>query len=91
MKAGIEFESSNNIQEVSDGGYVVVGDTESYGAGDGDGWILKLTPYGDSEWQRTYGGSKDEYFASIGQTIDGGYIVGGNTLSYGAGRNDFWI
>lgn len=80
------------IQLTSDGGYIIAGITWSFGAGACDIWILKLTSYGDIEWQRTYGGSGDDWVCeSIHQTGDGGYIVGGSTTSFGAGSYDFWV
>jgi len=42
------------------------------------------------EWANTYGGSEEDW-ASIQQTSDGGYIVAGETESFGAGYNDFWV
>jgi len=83
-----------SIQQTSDGGYIVAGTTESFGAGDGDGWILKLTSSGDWEWQQTYGGSGEtDYLSSIQETSDGGYIVAGLTQSFGAlrGEYDLWM
>ncbi|MBI5635246.1 MAG: SBBP repeat-containing protein, partial [Nitrospirae bacterium] len=77
------------IQQTADGGYIVAGYTESYGAG-GDVWILKLNSDGSTAWQKSYGGTGYEEPSSIQQTADGGYIVAGNTASYGAGR-DAWI
>ncbi|GAI33263.1 unnamed protein product, partial [marine sediment metagenome] len=79
------------IQVTSDGGYIVSAITESFGAGDRDGWILKLTSSGDIEWQRTYGGSGDDWGEYIRETGDGGYIVAGTTESFGAGDRDGWI
>jgi len=83
----------NYIQETGDGGYIVAGGTNSFGAGDGDGWILKLTSSGDIEWQRTYGGSEGDGAASIQETGGGGYIVSGSTKSFGALRteSDLWM
>ena len=80
-----------SIQETSDGGYIVVGGTMSFGAGDIDSWILKLSSIGEIEWQQTYGGSNEDRTRSIEQTSDGGYIVAGYTNSYGAGLNDAWV
>jgi len=79
------------IQETSDGGYVVAGRTESYGAGSTDYWVLKLTSSGEIEWQKAYGGSGAEFALSIQETNDSGYIVAGFTGSFGAGDRDFWI
>ena len=82
-----------NIQETGDGGYLVTGETESYGAGDQDGWILKLTSSGDVDWERTYGGIDRDGISSIQETSDGGYIVSGSTKSFGAflGEFDLWL
>ena len=88
---GIESETAYSTQQTSDGGYIVLGETESFGAGNGDIWILKLTSYGNIEWQKTYGGSQAEEASSIQQTVDGGYLVAGSTDSYGAGEQDIFI
>ncbi|NIO49301.1 MAG: hypothetical protein GTN73_07700 [Candidatus Aminicenantes bacterium] len=80
-----------SIQQTADGGYIVAGETSSFGAGEGDIWVLKLSSIGSIEWQRTYGGSNYDYARCIKQTSDGGYIVGGSTFSFGAGDKDFWI
>ena len=77
--------------QTTDGGYIVAGTTESFGAGKQDYWILKLNPKGHIEWQRTYGGSGREAVSSIQQTFDGGCIVAGITNSLGAGKTDCWI
>ena len=79
------------IRQTSDGGYVIVGETYSFGAGIVDVWILKLISNGDIEWQRTYGGTEWDYGHHIEQTIDGGYIVAGITESFGAGLGDFFV
>jgi hypothetical protein len=79
------------IRQTSDGGYVVAGTTESFGAGDIDLWVLKLKSDGAVEWQKTYGGSNYDGAYSIQQTLDGGYIVAGWTDSFGAGGLDFWV
>ncbi len=88
--------SSNNdfasaIQQTTDGGFVLAGSTYSYGAGNGDVWLLKLDANGNIQWQKTYGGTGNEEADSIQQTTDGGYIVAGYTFSYGAGSSDFFI
>jgi uncharacterized delta-60 repeat protein len=79
------------VQETSDGGYVVTGYTYSFGAGESDYWILKLTSEGDVEWQFTYGGIGDDAAYAIQETSDGGYIVAGYTHFFGASTSDTWI
>ena len=92
---GGERECANSVQQTADGGYVVAGTTESFGAGDRDIWILKLFPDGEIEWQKTYGGKMSDgdgdANANIQQTADGGYIISGNTKSFDAGSRNFWV
>src|SRR5690554_4083264 len=42
-------------------------------------------------WEKTYGGYYSDYFRSVQQTADGGFIVAGYTASFGAGKNDGWL
>jgi uncharacterized repeat protein (TIGR02543 family) len=88
---GLGPDNAYLIQQTADGGYIVAGDTESFGAGYKDFWLLKLSSDGAIEWQKTYGGSDYEYAHSMQQASDGGYIVIGDTHSFGAGRDDILI
>jgi uncharacterized delta-60 repeat protein len=85
-------EHARAIWQTDDGGYVVAGNSYSFtGSLQSDFWILKLSSNGDVEWQKTYGGSGEDNPYSIQQTSDGGYIVGGETNSFGVGYYDIWI
>ncbi|MCX6353558.1 MAG: C25 family cysteine peptidase [Candidatus Aureabacteria bacterium] len=88
---GADYDYASSIQQTSDGGYIVTGDTWSYGAGNGDFFILKLDSSGNKTWTRTFGENDYDHAYSIQQTTDGGYIVAGDTGSYGAGLYDFLI
>src|SRR3989338_435264 len=88
---GANWDRAYSIHETSDGGYVVAGETSSFGAGRPDIWVLKLRHYGTVEWQKTYGGTDQDEAHSIQQTRDGGYIVAGSTWSFGAGGEDIWV
>jgi uncharacterized delta-60 repeat protein len=81
---GSGYDHLYSIQQTSDGGYIVAGDTKSYGAGSSDILVVKLNSTGDLEWAKTYGGTSSDDAYSIQQTSEGGYIVAGITLSYGA-------
>ena len=74
-----------SVQQTTDGGYIVAGYTTSFGAGDSDFYLVKTNSQGDTLWTRTYGGSSDDWAYSVQQTADGGYIVAGYTMSFGAG------
>ena len=88
---GTESDHAYSVQQTTDGGYIVAGNTTSFGAGGYDAWILKLNSNGNVDWQKTYGGSQADGFNSIHQTTDGGYIVAGNTTSFGDGKQDIWL
>jgi hypothetical protein len=84
---GSNNDASSNIQQTTDGGYIVAGNTDSNDGdvtnnkGNSDAWILKLNANGAIEWQKTYGGSSGDYLRSIKQTTDNGYIAVGYTYS----------
>jgi hypothetical protein len=80
-----------SVDDTKDGGYVVAGSTESFGAGDDDFWVLKLNSDGDIVWEKAYGGKGSDYAKSVHETSDGGFIVSGTTSSFGEGRQDFWV
>ncbi|MGC8765177.1 MAG: hypothetical protein ACP5QT_04755 [Brevinematia bacterium] len=88
---GSDVDYAFSIQQTSDGGYIVAGETKSFGIVTNDCWIIKIDSNGVVQWQKTYGGSDEDYVVSIQQVSDGGYIVGGYTKSFGAGNYDCWI
>jgi hypothetical protein len=88
---GSEYDWGRMIQQTSDGGYVVVGDTYSFGAGHFDIWLIRMGVDGDTLWTRTYGGTNEERGYSVQETADGGFIIAGTTGSYGSGAYDVWL
>ena len=88
---GADEDQAREILRTTDGGYVVVGYTKSFGAGSYDIWLLKLNRKGSIRWQKTYGGAKADYGHSISATADGGFVVAGTTASFGSGTSDGWI
>jgi len=88
---GYDSDVCNAILPTSDEGCVLAGETESFGAGFADIWMLKVNYYGDSLWSRTFGGEDDDYCAALLPADDGGYYLAGSTESFGLGLRDFWL
>ena len=84
-----------SLVTTSDGGYALVGSTGVDGV-EGiwgiDVLLIKTDESGNVEWNQTYGGTEDiDWVSSMVETSDGGYVIGGNTASSGAGNYDFWL
>ena len=88
---GGAWDESHSVQQTTDGGYIIAGYTESYGAGSVDAYLIKTDASGNMEWEKTFGGSSRDAAESIQQTVDGGYIMAGYTESYGAGSVDAYL
>jgi hypothetical protein len=85
---GSNWDGASSIIQSSDGGYVVAGGTSSFGAGNGDIYVVKLDSSGNVQWTKTIGGSNGEAAKSVIQSSDGGYVVAGNIINpYGFGFN----
>ena len=80
-----------SVYATSDGGYIISGETSSFGIGGYDIYVLKLNTDGDTLWTRTYGGIANDYSCSVEQTPDNGYIIAGRTNSFGAGNYDIYV
>jgi hypothetical protein len=88
---GVYDERAYAVEQTSDGGYIIAGETSSYGAGAYDVYLLKTDSLGDTCWTRTYGGTDYDRGHAVKQTLDGGYIIAGNTTSFGAGLGDVYL
>ena len=88
---GSENDEAHSIIQTDDGGYVVAGFTVLEDTGDRDFWVIKLDKDGNKVWDRTFGGTSEDWANSIIQNKNGNYMVAGWTKSMGAGKTDVWI
>jgi hypothetical protein len=98
MIGGSGTDWASSVQQTTDGGYIVAGDSRStdiagvpnhagglgeIGYGSADAYIVKLDAMGGVNWQIMVGGHATDSAASIQQTTDGGYIFAGSSESFG--------
>ncbi|MBI3147992.1 MAG: IPTL-CTERM sorting domain-containing protein [Betaproteobacteria bacterium] len=88
---GGNVDNAYSVLQTADGGYVLAGFTESFGAGSRDFWVLRLDASGSIVWQRAIGGSLIDTGLELVQTTDGGFAVAGITSSFGAGSSEAWV
>ena len=88
---GTKNDRAESIQATADGGYIVGGSTESFGAGLFDVWLIKLDSKGDKVWEKTFGGVHNEKGFDVKQTRDGGYILVGFTETASNGGADVYV
>ncbi|WP_161597119.1 CBM96 family carbohydrate-binding protein [Dyadobacter flavalbus] len=109
---GSEYDELNAVQQTPDGGYILGGNAVSDKSGDKsednlsepyqdggtpyDYWIVKISANGTKEWDKTYGGIKEDFFVTMKVAQDGGYIIGGgvsgalNVLKLAADGSKIW-
>ncbi len=88
---GKKIDGCGSIQESSDGGYIIVGWTRSFGAGDYDVYLIKTDINGNVQWTRMFGGPEWDKGNSVQQTNDGGFIITGHTISFGSEKADVFL
>jgi hypothetical protein len=88
---GARADNANCIIKAIDSGYVITGDTTSYGSGMQDIVLIKIDSRGNTIWMRTFGGKNPDYGSMVVQTADNGYAIIGSTSSFGAGNLDCYL
>ncbi|HIO73354.1 MAG TPA: T9SS type A sorting domain-containing protein [Flavobacteriales bacterium] len=88
---GLSDDRGFSISELSGGGYVIAGGTNSYGVGETDVYLMEIDANGALQWTKTYGGAGFDYGYSVQQTTDNGFVIAGYTYSFGAGDANAYL
>ncbi len=85
---GTGYESARDVIQTADGGYMVLGETNSTDGGviagfggTKDIWLLKLSATGNLVWQKRYGGTGLDIGNHIQTSNDGGFVIAASSTS----------
>jgi hypothetical protein len=82
---------ARSLEVTSDGGFIIVGQTYSFGAGEYDIYLIRTDSSGDTLWSQAFGYSSSEIGMSVKEVQNDVYIIGGYTNSIGSGSTDFYL
>ena len=88
---GTGWDNGYSVQQTTDGGYIITGFVTVIPSGNRDVYLIKTDGNGNEQWTQTIGGSDDDKGYFVQQTIDGGYIITGETWSYDIGEGDIYL
>ncbi|MDI6840536.1 MAG: T9SS type A sorting domain-containing protein [bacterium] len=88
---GANYDAAYSVGKCAGGGFIITGETRSFGAGGREVWLLRTDANGDTLWTKTYGGADDDVGCSVIECAGGGFIIAGCTWSFGAGSADVWL
>ena len=88
---GSNSDYGSSVKETKDGGFIIIGNTQSFGAGNDDVFLIKTASDGNLQWSKTFGGTGTDYGLSVYQTNDTGFIISGYTYSLGLNTNDLYL
>jgi hypothetical protein len=84
-------EEGFSVEQTYDHGYAFLGFTNSFGNGGYDVYLVRTDSNGNFQWQRTYGGADWDFGYSIHQLADSGFVIAGQTYSFGQGNGDVYV
>jgi hypothetical protein len=86
---GAGLDEAKSVCFTSDGYIVVAGETESFGAGESDVYVLKVDTAGDTLWTRAFGGALADWAEAVCELADGSYGLSGTTGSFNTTRDAY--
>jgi hypothetical protein len=87
----IGYQRPAALVECSDGGFGIAANTQSFGAGGTDAWVVKVDAFGNQLWNKTFGGTEEDSCGYIMEMADGGFTISGSTHSFDMGQGDGWL
>jgi hypothetical protein len=88
---GIKDDHGYSIYPSRDGGYIITGTTESFGAQSIDIYVIKIDFLGNEIWSDNYGGAKSDFGRMVFQDQGRDYMVVGYSYSNSSGGSDIYI
>jgi len=88
---GENWDYCSYATETQDDGYLVVGDSRSFGTGSFDVFAMKLKKDGQISWAKIYGGSEGDFSYSVAENPDGTFIIVGYTRSFGTKKTNTYL
>jgi len=90
---GTYDDKAYSVAQISDGGFIIAGSTIGLGAGNADVCLVKTDGSGNILWSKAYGGASADVAYKVQQTAEGGFVIVGNTNSfgYGFGNSDIYF
>jgi hypothetical protein len=88
---GAAEEEGVEIIATNDGNFLLVGSTQSSGAGLKDIHVIKVDADGNQIWENTFGGAMNDAPNDVIETSTGEFCITGITESYGAGMRDIYL
>lgn len=87
---GATSDQANSVRQLPDGGFIIAGQTSSFGAGQYDVYVLRTNATGETLWTRTFGGTSDDRGFSV-DVLNDGVVVAGWAWSFGLGLGDAYL
>ena len=88
---GLQNDGCKQVMSVSDGGYIMIGTTNTFGTGNTDFYAIKTDSLCHFEWSKCYGGPVNEEGFSVTPTLDKGFAFVGFTDSYTGNGYDVFL